>query len=93
MFWLKKWKGPEMTIDEMAAIARDHWKKTNPTVFRKMVKNKDLEKESVAAAGLTLMEMKTLMRGGFTEEEAWQASRHLFILLDADSVNRAYNVS
>lgn len=81
-----------MTIDEMAAIARDHWMKTNPSVFRKMVKNKDLEKESVAAAELTLMEMKTLMRGGMTEEEAWQASRHLFILSDANSIDRAYNV-
>ena len=81
-----------MTIDEMAEIARDHWKKTNPAAFRKMVKNKDLEKESIAAAKLTLMEMKTLMRGGFTEEEAWQASRHLFILSDAVSIDRAYNV-
>lgn len=81
-----------MTTDEMAAIARDHWKKTNPAVFRKMVKNKDLEKESVAAAELTLMEMKTLMRGGLTEEEAWQASKHLFILSDAVSIDRAYNV-
>lgn len=50
-----------MTIPQMAALARDHWKKTNPEVFRKMVKNKDLEKESVAAAELTLMEMKTLI--------------------------------
>jgi len=81
-----------MTIPQMAALARDHWKKTNPEVYQRMVDNSDLEKEAIAAANLTQMEMNTLMKGGMSEAEAWQASRHLFIFADADSIAREYNV-
>lgn len=35
-----------MTIPQMAALARDHWKKTNPEVYQRMVDNNDLEKEA-----------------------------------------------
>lgn len=68
-----------MTDQQMAALAREHWKEENPRVYWKMVRRGDLEKESMAPAQLTRMEMNALMRVMMTEEEAWQASRHLFI--------------
>lgn len=71
-----------MTIPEMAAIAKNHWKTANPATYQLMVTNGDLEKEAVAAAKLTLREMEALMRVGRTEAEAWQESRELFILTD-----------
>lgn len=81
-----------MTIPQMTALAKDHWKVTNPEVYRRMVDNNDLEKEAAAAARLTLMEMQTLMKGGLSETEAWQASRELFILATPEAIAREYNV-
>jgi len=68
-----------MNVPEMAALARDHWKKTDPELYQNLVKAGDLEKGSEAAAKLTLAEMKALMRIKIPEQEAWQESRHLFI--------------
>jgi len=68
-----------MNVPQMAAQARAHWKETNPEIYRQMVEDKALVAESEAAAKLTLMEMKTLMLGNMTEQEAWQESRQLFI--------------
>jgi hypothetical protein len=71
-----------MTILEMAALAKEHWKAVNPEVYQLMKSRGDLEKEAIAAAKLTQREMDTLMQGGATEAEAWQESRSLFILTD-----------
>lgn len=79
-----------MNIQQMAAQARDHWKQINPEIYRQMVEDKVLEKESEAAAKLTLAEMKTLMLGGATEQEAWQDSRKLFIFRTADELEKDY---
>lgn len=69
-----------MTIPEMAATAKQHWKENYPETYKRMVKNGDLEKEAVACAKLTMDEMKSLMAVKYTEAEAWEASRELFIL-------------
>jgi hypothetical protein len=66
----------------MAAMAREHWKANYPTIYRKMEKRGDLMKESEAAAALTQREMDTLMKGGLTESQAWEASMSLFIFSD-----------
>ena len=79
-----------MNIKQMAAQAREHWKVTNPEVYQQMVEDNALEGESEAAAKLTMREMKTLMLGGSTEEEAWQDSRHLFIFKTAEQMEKAY---
>jgi len=42
----------------------------------------NLIKWSEAAAKLRKMKMDVLMQVGYTEEEAWQASRELYILID-----------
>jgi hypothetical protein len=70
-----------MTIEEMAAEAKKHWRQY-PAIYRKMQRRKVLDKEAIAAAKLTQREMKALMRVGATEEDAYQDSCHLFILTD-----------
>jgi hypothetical protein len=79
-----------MNLKQMAAQAREHWKVTNPEIYRQMVEDKALEGESEAAAKLTMREIKTLMLGGLTEAEAWQESRHLFIFKTAEALEKAY---
>ena len=44
----------KMNIQQMAAQAREHWKVTNPEVYRQMVEDKALMAESEASAKLTL---------------------------------------
>jgi hypothetical protein len=80
-----------MNIPEMAALARDHWQKTNPRVYRRMVSDNALVSESEAAVKLTLMEMNALMLLKKTEQEAWQESRHLFIFLTKEKLAESYN--
>lgn len=79
-----------MNIPQMAAQAREHWKVTNPEIYRQMVEDKALVECSEAAAKLTMREMKTLMLGGLTEQEAWQESRHLFIFRTAEQMEKSY---
>ncbi|HOG20869.1 MAG TPA: hypothetical protein PKW37_10560 [Salinivirgaceae bacterium] len=64
-----------MNIPQMAAQAREHWKVTNPEIYRQMVEDNALEECSEAAAKLTMREIQTLMLGGLTEQEAWQKGR------------------
>lgn len=80
-----------MNIQQMAALAREHWKDVNPEVYQHMVKNNDLEKESEAAAFLTKKEMDTLMLLKISEQEAWQESRHLFIYVTKDKLEENYH--
>ena len=79
-----------MNIPEMAAMAREHWKKTNRETYNLMVKNKELVAESEAAARLTLREMQALMTVKMSEQEAWQESRHLFIFLTKEKLAESY---
>lgn len=55
-----------------------------------MVRDKKLVAESEAAADLTMQEMKALMKVKMSEQEAWQASRHLFIFLTKEAIEEAY---
>ena len=86
---IKKGKST-MNIQQMAAQARQHWKVTNPEIYRQMVEDKALMECSEAAAKLTMREIKTLMLGGLTEAEAWQESRHLFIFKTAEQIEKSY---
>lgn len=79
-----------MNIPQMAAQAREHWKVTNPEIYRQMVEDKALEAESEAAAKLTQREMQTLMTGGLSEQEAWQAAREIFIFKTARQLEKAH---
>ena len=79
-----------MNIQQMAAQARQHWKETNPEIYRQMVEDNALEAESEAAAKLTMSEMKALMLIGMSQQEAWQESRHLFIFKTKEAIAESY---
>ena len=79
-----------MNIPQMAAMAREHWKKTNPEIYRQMVEDKALIAESEASARLTQREMDALMLLKMTEQEAWQESRHLFIFRTKEQLEQDY---
>lgn len=68
----------------MAETAKHHWKARYPDDYALMVKHGELDEVALASADLTLMEMETLMLGGMTEHEAWEASRELFVLTKPD---------
>ena len=79
-----------MNIKQMAALAREHWKVTNPEVYQEMVKDGELTSESEAAAKLTMREMEVQMMIGIPEASAWEVSRHLFIFKTADQMRKSY---
>ena len=79
-----------MNLQQMAALAREHWKETNPEVYQQMVEDDALKAESEAAAKLTMKEMETLMKAGMSNTVAWQESRHLFILKTEEAIAKAY---
>lgn len=79
-----------MNVQQMAAQARDHWKKTNPKIYQQMVEDKALKKVSEAAASLTISEIDALMMIGIPEQTAWQESRQLFIFRTASQLEEDY---
>ncbi len=81
-----------MNVQQLAAITREHWKREAPETYRKMVKNKVLVEKSEAVAKLALTEMETLMRDNMAEQEAWQASLHLFILVSKEQIEKSYQL-
>lgn len=74
----------KMTINEMAQMAKAAWKVQGPETYQLMVSKGELEREALAAAELTQMEIDTLLKSGMTPQEAWEASRELFILRDPE---------
>lgn len=73
-----------MNVKEMAMIGLQHWNEVNPEFVKELAKKIDLQTELEASARLTLREMETLMLGGMSEAEAWQASREIFLLKDPE---------
>jgi len=79
-----------MTTKQMAAQAREHWKVTNPEIYRQMIEDNALVESSEAAAKLTMREVEALKLIGMSQREAWQESRHLFIFRTAEELEKAY---
>lgn len=79
-----------MNLNQMAKLAREHWKVTNPKVYREMVKDGELISESEAAAKLTMREMEAQMMIGVPEASAWEASKELFIFKSSDQMRKSY---
>jgi len=78
-----------MNIPQMAAQAREHWKVTNPEIYRQMVEDKALVECSEAAAKLTLMEMKTLMLGGLDGKGSMAGESSPIHISDSGSVGES----
>ncbi|MDT0619895.1 hypothetical protein RM531_15590 [Salinisphaera sp. P385] len=71
-----------MTQIEIAERAKAHWRIYLPNRYARLVSEGKLDREAMAAANLTLMEMETLKLGGANEWEAWEAARDIFVLVD-----------
>jgi hypothetical protein len=71
-----------MNPKQIAELAKNHWREEYPEGYQTLVNEGRLEKEAHAAAKLTLAEMKAQMAAGLSEQDAWEASRHLFVLTD-----------
>lgn len=71
-----------MDLMQIAEEAKSHWRENYPVGYRQLVKEERLQREAIAAAKLTLAEMKAQMQVGLTELEAWEASRGLFVFTD-----------
>lgn len=68
---------------EMAEMAKAHWRQYYPTGYQELKANGTLDREAIACAELTQMEMEVLEQSyGMSSQEAWIESRHLFCLKD-----------
>jgi hypothetical protein len=74
-----------MNIREMMEEGRAHWLRFYPEHCATLADRGELEHELEASASLTRMEMDTIKRQyGYSEAEAWQASRELFLITRPD---------
>jgi hypothetical protein len=70
-----------MNIRELMEEGRTHWSQFYPDHCATLADRGELEHELEASALLTRMEMDILKRQyGYSEAEAWQASRELFLI-------------
>lgn len=71
-----------MNEQQIAAEAKLFWRENFPKSYKRLVGEGRLEREAIATAKLTLVEMESHMLLGATELEAWEASRGLFVMTD-----------
>jgi hypothetical protein len=70
-----------MSVIELRALARKHWKKHRPKMVREMTADGSLEEEIVGAANLAQSEIESLMRQGYQESEAREVALAKHVLL------------
>lgn len=63
------------------AQAREHWKEHRPLMFARLSKGGTLEQALTEAAEATAMAMRALTTQGATRDEAWEATRELYLFL------------
>lgn len=68
-------------FNQWQSLALRHWKEYLPQMYAELVKEKRLEAELYKACELTWREMQAKMAEGATWDEAWEASRELYLLL------------
>jgi hypothetical protein len=79
----------DMNLKELKELAREHWKKHRPSLFRALEKEGSLEQRLENAANFTLkgyeVEKKRLLERGYQEnqahEVAWELVREEWLLL------------
>src|ERR1035437_1859608 len=62
-------------------LGRRHWKEFNPRKYQQLVQSGQLEQSLEAAVNMTLGEMEVDRRAGYSQDEAWEKDRSLFLLL------------
>ena len=67
--------------NSMVAMARDYWKTCLPARYQFLLEAGQLEQALTAAAEMTLEAMQSLRNAGFSQWEAWEATRENHLLL------------
>lgn len=69
------------SVQSLMAQGREHWREFQPKRYKKLKAAGELESELKAAAELTLKAMATWREVGYTEHEAWAATRELYLIV------------
>lgn len=72
---------PKMQHANWISQAREHWKEHRPTLFKELVGKGILNQQLAQAAEATAQEMQTLVGQGFSQLEAWEATRELYLFV------------
>ena len=71
----------EMQHSNWIAQARAHWAEHRPKMFARLTEDKTLEQALTEAAEATAQAIRALTMQGATQEEAWEATRELYLFL------------
>lgn len=74
---------PTMSWDKasLMELGRKHWKEFQPTKYQRLQSMHQLEPSLSAAVDLTLSAMQDDREAGYSQYEAWEKNRELFLLL------------
>jgi hypothetical protein len=67
--------------EALIEVGRHHWREYLPEKYASLQASGDLEKELRAAVDLTLREMESWKKAGFSLHEAWEAVREHYLIL------------
>ena len=67
--------------NSMVAMGREYWKTCLPTSYQVLLEAGQLEQALTTAAEMTLEAMQSLRKAGFSQWEAWEATRENHLLL------------
>ena len=68
----------------MVAMGREYWRSCLPTRYQALLDAGELERALTTAAEMTLKAMQSLRKAGFSEWEAWEATREDYLLLEKE---------
>lgn len=88
----------ELNVDQLKELAKAHWKKHRPKLYRNLKKSGELEKRAENAAKFTLnafnLEKEKLLKKGWRPQEAgqtaWELVREEWILLPSEEWEREF---
>ena len=74
-----------MNLQNWVNQARSHWKEFQPTRYQSLQASNQLETELQKAAELTHQEMSDLESQGYSEHEAWEMVREMYLFPQEES--------
>jgi hypothetical protein len=70
-----------LSKSSMVAVGREYWKTYLPARYQVLLEAGELEQALTTAVEMTLEAMQSLRNGGFSQWEAWEATRENHLLL------------
>ena len=74
-----------MSVQNLKMLAREHWNKWLPEKVSRLKAEGSLDQELLAAANLAQEEIETLMKKGYSVDEAKEVALPRFILLPPEN--------